>query len=300
MTTRAGLLALVFCMQQVLPGYSETAVGPELKKLTRVVEDGNPAKAIKPLKEIIAKEPDNFAAHVCLGRAYFWLDQSGSDQKDALKLARQQFVFAAKLRPNNGKPYCHLGEVCAAEGNFDEALRQFKRSLDVARPYVGAYRSLALTYSDMGKFDLALEQLDKYLELKPPKPGAYKPFVLRATFLERLKRYDEAALELDKALKVQNTDDLKLKKAQYLANAKKPKQAVALLDQVLRQNPQDETAYLDRARYKLQDGDARGALIDCNKALTLMPSASAYRLRAAINEKLGNKQAAAADKHRSN
>ena len=82
----------------------------------------------------------------------------------------QQFVLAAKLRPNNGKPYCHLGEVCAAEGNFDEALRQFKRSLDVARPYVGAYRSLALTYSDMGKFDLALEHLDKYLELKPPKP----------------------------------------------------------------------------------------------------------------------------------
>jgi hypothetical protein len=40
-----------------------------IKKLTRVVEDGNPAKAIKPLKEIIAKEPDNFAAHVCLGRA---------------------------------------------------------------------------------------------------------------------------------------------------------------------------------------------------------------------------------------
>lgn len=67
--TRAGLLALVFCTQQVLPGYAETVVGPELKKLTRVVEDGNPAKAIKPLKEIIAKEPDNFAAHVCLGRA---------------------------------------------------------------------------------------------------------------------------------------------------------------------------------------------------------------------------------------
>ena len=99
---------------------------------------------------------------------------------------------------------------------------------------------------------------------------------------------------------MQNTDDLKLKKAQYLANAKKPKQAVALLDQVLRLNPQDETAYLDRARYKLQDGDARGALIDCNKALTLMPSASAYRLRAAINEKLGNKQAAVSDKRRSN
>ena len=300
MMTGAGLLALAFCLPANVPASAETAIAPELKRLSKVVEDGNPARAIAPLKEIIAKEPNNFAAHIYLGRAYFWLDQSGGDQKDALKLARQQYEIAAKIKPNHGRPYCHLGEIAAAEGNFDEALKQFRRSINARRPYVEAYRSLALTYSDMGKFNLALGELDKFLELKPPKPGAFKPYVLRATFLERLKRYDEAVAELDKALIVQNTDDLKLKKAQYLAKANKPKQAVAVLDKVLQLNPEDDTGYLDRARYKFQDGDVKGAMTDCNKAISLMPSASAYKLRAAINEKLGNKKAAEADRRKAN
>lgn len=115
---------------------------------------------------------------------------------------------------------------------------------------------------------------------------------------------DELRRELanwTKAIRVNPNDASAYKERAYVRNLLGDSQGVVNdCTQAIRINPNDAGAYYTRSFERLNLGDYKGAIKDCNKAIDLNPNnASAYYLRAKLHYHQNNYQAAFEDSDRS-
>jgi tetratricopeptide (TPR) repeat protein len=83
----------------------------------------NLEKAHEMLTRAVGQEPNNGAYVDSLGWVYFRLGQ--------LDLAEKYLVDATKLLPRDATVYEHLGDVLAARGDLDRALKVYRTALDL-------------------------------------------------------------------------------------------------------------------------------------------------------------------------
>jgi Tfp pilus assembly protein PilF len=65
------------------------------------------------------------------------------------------------------KAYFNLARIYEREGNIDDAIREYRRALDIDRDYVDAHYNLGLLYFHQGKFELAIEEFTEATRLQP-------------------------------------------------------------------------------------------------------------------------------------
>lgn len=106
---------------------------------------------------------------------------------------------ALHYNPYNEETYCNRGLVFYLKGDYEKALEDFKMSLRINQNYAEAYNNMGLCFNMKGNNDKAITNFTTAITIKPGYAEAYNN---RAVSFSKLKRYDEAKEDIQKALKL--------------------------------------------------------------------------------------------------
>ncbi len=219
-----------------------------------------------------------------------------------LSLAITNVTFAA---PEVGTPKAALSAQTLSSQRLNEdgivALRQrdyvtaeekFKKSLDMDEQNVTAAYNLAGVLLTGQRSSEAIKLLTKYGELAP-KDAGIQARLGDAYFASKV--IQKAVVAYENALKL---DPFYLKVYEKLGTClalqKKTKEAEAAFARAHQAFPNDSVILSNLAAVQLGNGHAAMAVQSAESSINLKPSAEAYSTLSAAQDKLGNKEAAAA------
>jgi putative PEP-CTERM system TPR-repeat lipoprotein len=195
-----------------------------------LLRQNNEEAAWSYAEEVIAIDRRNAAAHRLLAR----LEMRGGDRQRALELYRRvtllepgdiesrfiagliliEFGQLEQAEESAGHmlelfPASHRGQqlkgfVQYGRGNFDEAIRQFHKAIDV-EPSLLSWQFLGLCYFQLGKFELALNQFNKVLDFRPQSLQAR---LMVGMTLLRQRRIEDAIREIRRTIQLDNKNAL--------------------------------------------------------------------------------------------
>ncbi|MHB1654013.1 MAG: tetratricopeptide repeat protein [Desulfitobacteriaceae bacterium] len=133
-------------------------------------EAGRGQKGKKPLKfwqgliVIILVGIVVFWGGETVGKAFFW------NQFDQTPLMERQYKNAlekVRQNPNSAPNHVELGWSLFQKGQYNDALAEYKKAIDLDDKNYRAYYDLGLAYRQVEKYDLAISSLQKALEIAP-------------------------------------------------------------------------------------------------------------------------------------
>jgi tetratricopeptide (TPR) repeat protein len=86
--------------------------------------------------------------------------------------AQKSFREALEISPEDAAAAYNVGEIFFSNQKVDEAITYFELATRVKKDWPKAYHRLGLVYLNKGDFDKALENLRKFIELDPQNPEA--------------------------------------------------------------------------------------------------------------------------------
>ncbi len=176
-----------------------------------LVQTGNDREAVAYLERALARDQQFLPIYPLLVSAYRRLGESQREQElgraysNALTLAKAaehfrkagelhrkgrleeaitEFRASLQLNPRSALALSSLGDVYMHQGLLDDAISQQRAALDVDPNFAKAYYALALTYQKRGEPAAAKANLEQYLHLEP---GGYLSWQAREE-LNRLPR----------------------------------------------------------------------------------------------------------------
>ncbi|NQT10379.1 MAG: tetratricopeptide repeat protein [Desulfobacteraceae bacterium] len=146
--------------------------------------------------------------------------------------------------------YVERGKFYMSKGQYDQAISEFNKAIQINPKYVNAYLYRGHAYAEKGQYDQAISEFNSLLRLKPRLAAAYHGL---GYAYGKKGQHDQAISEFNKAIEI---------------------------------NPKFFQAYLNRAvSYRLK-GEYDQAISDCNKALEINPQyLNAYYERGVVYTK---------------
>jgi tetratricopeptide (TPR) repeat protein len=86
--------------------------------------------------------------------------------------AQEAFRKALEISPEDAAAAYNVGEIFFSNQKVDEAIAYFELAVRIKKDWPKAYHRLGLVYLNKGDFDKALENLRKFVELDPQNPEA--------------------------------------------------------------------------------------------------------------------------------
>ncbi|HKV40186.1 MAG TPA: TonB family protein, partial [Blastocatellia bacterium] len=126
---------------------------------------GQESAAISKHIQEVKANPENEAAVVRLGKAYF--DEGRFEE--ALKL----FETASRLTPSDSAAYYEIGSSFIALKDYDSAIEALNRAVGLRPDYLEALGLLAFAYNLSGRYQDAIPVCMQALNLEPRNPDAY-------------------------------------------------------------------------------------------------------------------------------
>lgn len=112
--------------------------------------------------------------------------------------AIQQFDKAIDINPQTAEAYFYRGFVFARLDDFDQAIADYDQAILLEPQYVEAYLNRARVYDDLGEIDLAIADFDQAILLNPQSAEAYlDKGMINGIDIEMSIANLEKALELD-------------------------------------------------------------------------------------------------------
>src|SRR5438477_12483885 len=165
----------------------------------------NIPKAIVFYEEAIARDPNYALAYAGLAQAYILLPfYTGADRLDAYSKAKDAAVKALHLDSNLAEAHVALGKVLFfSEIDLAGAMREYKRAIELAPNDATAHHWFGNdTLAALGQFEEAIAEGKRSVELDPLS------IVINVDLGETFyyaRRYDEAARQMRKALEIDPT-----------------------------------------------------------------------------------------------
>jgi tetratricopeptide (TPR) repeat protein len=120
----------------------------------------NHEEAIAASKKAITLNPNSADAYFELGCALYW----SSKPAEAINYVKK----AIRLNPMPPTIYIHRLGLCYADlDRFEEALKYFKKTIEISPDFLWAHVGLAVTYINMGREREAREAASKVLSIDP-------------------------------------------------------------------------------------------------------------------------------------
>ena len=186
-------------------------------------------------------------------------------EKQDDKRAEIFFRKALQVFPDDARPHLASAMLFEKEGKAIEALNAYSAALaiDASNPLALARR--AEIHAILGNVEKALIDLSKLLEIEPDRQSARN---MRAEIYLQQKRFAEAANDY---LAIADSNDLdprwRLASARAFELAGDDKAALAQLDALLHNFPDEADALLLHGRMLLENGDKQAARADLEKLL---------------------------------
>ncbi len=108
------------------------------------------------------------------------------------------WLAAAKTSPSSPQNHNNLGDLYGRHGDYEKAIEEFKRAIELNPEYADAFHNLANTYQQMGKIDLAIENYKKATEFNPKLWQSWQN--LAAIYFEK-QDYLSASQAMENAVK---------------------------------------------------------------------------------------------------
>ena len=179
---------------------------------------GRVRDAVLEAQNILKRDPNNVLAHKLLGQIYLHSvgdPAQGTQSREVLKLAIEQYQALAKLQPKDADNHLLLGRLYILNKNYKDAETEFRTAMDVDPTSEEAVTMLALLYKEQGNYDKATQVLNSV----PEANRTSKMYAALGSTYEEQKNYKQAiaaykqAVQLDK----ENVDAMR-GLAQNLAN----------------------------------------------------------------------------------
>jgi tetratricopeptide (TPR) repeat protein len=200
--------------------------------------------AVLEAQDILKRDPNNLLAHKLLGRVYLRSlgdMQSGTQSREVLKLAIEQYQALAKIEPSNSDNHLLLGRLYILNKDYKGAENEFRTAMNLDPSSEEAVTSLALLYNEEGNNKKAAEVLNAI----PEEHRTSKMFGALGYTYEQQKDYKQAIAAYRQAVKLdrENVDAMR-GLAQNLANDGQLDAALSEYKTVQDADPQDGQASL--------------------------------------------------------
>ncbi len=122
-------------------------------------DTGKYDKAVKYLQLSREKEPNNVAAALALARTYDLMQDDTA--------AESIYLETIRMTPKNWDVYQGYGYFLIRKGRHEEAIRNYKKVLNLTPENVAALYNMGIAYLYLGKFKEAATSLNGAVELEP-------------------------------------------------------------------------------------------------------------------------------------
>jgi Tfp pilus assembly protein PilF len=109
------------------------------------------------------------------------------------------WLATAKTSPSSHQNHNNLGDMYTRHGDYDKAIEEFKKAIELKPNYGDAYHNLANVYHLKGQDDLALENYQKALSFNANLWQSYQNI---AAIYFTQQKFDLAKESMEKALKI--------------------------------------------------------------------------------------------------
>src|SRR5690348_7360535 len=225
--------------------------------------------AVLEAQDILKRDPNNILAHKLLGRVYLRSlgdTQAGTQSREVLKLAIEQYQALAKLEPKNADNHLLLGRLYILNKNYGGAEAEFKSAMNLDPSSEEAVTSLALLYNETGNNKKAADVLNSV----PEDHRTSKMYAALGYTYEQQKDYKQAIAAYKEAVRLdkENVDAMR-GLAQNLANDNQTEAALSEYQMVQDADPQDAQAPLRIAEIYRRQGKFDLAMENLKKAEAL-------------------------------
>ena len=187
---------------------------------------------------------------VPLGALWFW-----QTRLSVPEVQRRAWIVADV--PQGAKPHFDYGRILQNEGKPDEAIEQYKLTLQFDPKHAEAHMNLGVALTAQAKFDAAVPHMETAVRLQPNNGGFH---LLFGNLLHRIGRIDEAAFHFETGVRLKPySADAHYGYAAFLAAAGKNDEYIGELRNVIRLNPNYLDAYLRLGDALFAKGDLEEA-----------------------------------------
>ena len=204
------------------------------------------------------------------------------------------FSKSLQLDPRRVDAYVLRGIAYAEQGDYDRAIADYESVLRLAPDFADAYILRGIAYQEKGEHDLAIVDFDIGLQLTPEEAEAY--YHRGISYAEK-GEYDQAIADYEATLQI-NPDHAIAFHNRGLAYFDKGDydRAIADFDEALRLNPDYESAYGNRGNAYYEKREYDRAIADYGAAMQFSPDFSyAYNKRGLAYTCIGEFARAIAD-----
>ena len=203
-------------------------------------------------------------------------------EKDSLPQAEELLLRALKLEPKNAKNallFSNLGLVQRRLGEFDKALESYSFALNFAPLAVPILLDRAAIYMEMGK-----TAYTDYCQVLDGDKQNKEALLMRAYIYVLRRDYPAARIDYNRLLELDpQSYSGRLGLATLEQKEGKFREALAILNKMIVEYPEDATLYIARADVERDMKHEDLALVDLEEAIRLdASSADAYLLRGNI------------------
>ena len=211
-------------------------------------------------------------------RAYkgkgFYFDKIGNYDQ-----ALDNYNKALELYPGYDEVYYNRGIVYGMKADYKKAIEDFSKAIDLNPKYAEAYCNRGLAYFYLGEFDKAIAEFDKAIEVRPNYALAY--YSRGNIYLNNKQDIDKALADYNKSIQFKSdyADAYHNRGFIYFKQGDFDK-AIADYNKAIQLNHSSADAYNNRGFAYYQKGDYQKAIPDFTKAIQINPKYStAYHNR---------------------
>ena len=249
---------------------SAVFIAEELSDL--YIQSGRLREAVLDAEDALKQNPDDLNARRLLARIYARLigeSQGNRIDESMVKKAIEQYQKITEGDPKDTESWLMLGRLNKIAQNSTEAVKDYKKALELEPDNSDAMTGLAMVYADLGDTKAAADLLRKVAD-KDPSPRSLTNL---AGVYEQLKDYSLAAETLRRALEQQpGNADLKHALAQDLLLSDQLDDALKTYKELVDEDPKDEQSLLRMSQIYRQKRDFAKAREAATKAKELDPT----------------------------
>ncbi len=201
----------------------------ELFLANDLIKLGDLQAAARHLEELARREPNDQEVFYLLGEVY-------------MQLSEKALTRLNTIDPNSVYVHEMSGEIMESMKNYDGAVVEYKKAVEIAPQQAGTHYKLGNTYWLLGEWDAAVKELQAELVNDPANCKAQAQ--IANIFIEQRTNFEEGLASVDKALAAcPDLTQARIDRGRALLKLNRNEEAAHELEAAERSSPDDASAH---------------------------------------------------------